>query len=152
MKILFVCLGNICRSPLAHGILQQRVEELGLDWTIDSAGTGSWHIGEEPDPRSVATAADRGLDITYQRARQFEKADFERFDLILTMDRSNYRNVIGMAKADHHRQKVKMTLDYLYPGKEMEVPDPYWDDDGFEQVYEMLAAAIDRLIEEHQPM
>lgn len=152
MKILFVCLGNICRSPLAHGILQQRVEELGLDWTIDSAGTGSWHIGEEPDPRSVATAADRGLDITYQRARQFETADFERFDLILTMDRSNYRNVIGMAKADHHRQKVKMTMDYLYPDKQMEVPDPYWDDDGFTQVYEMLAATIDRLIEEHQPM
>lgn len=152
MRILFVCLGNICRSPLAHGILQQRVEEQGLDWTIDSAGTGSWHIGEQPDPRSISTAAERGLDITYQRARQFSADDFKEFDIIITMDRSNYRNVVGMARNSEDKAKVKLMLDYLYPGKEMEVPDPYWDDDGFDQVYEMLDAAIDRLIEEQQPM
>lgn len=152
MRILFVCLGNICRSPLAHGILQQRVEELDLNWTIDSAGTGSWHVGELPDPRSIATAADRGLDITYQRARQFTAFDFATFDLILTMDRSNYRNVLGLAQSSDDKAKVRLMLDYLYPGQDKEVPDPYWDDDGFTQVYDMLAAAIDRLIEEHQPM
>lgn len=152
MKILFVCLGNICRSPLAHGILQDRITTLGLDWEVDSAGTGSWHVGEMPDPRSQAIAQQRGIDISTQRARQFDKADFDRYDLILTMDRSNHRNVLAMARHKTDQQKVKMLLDFLYPGKSMEVPDPYWDDDGFAQVFDLIEAAIDKIVEEYQRM
>lgn len=152
MRILFVCLGNICRSPLAHGILAHRITSLDLPWTVDSAGTSAWHAGEQPDSRSMATAAAQGFDISNQRARQFTPGDFEQFDLIITMDRSNYKNVMGMARKKDHKAKVRLMLDYLYPGDEREVPDPYWDDDGFNKVYEMLSAAIDQLIDEHKPM
>ncbi|MCB0619215.1 MAG: low molecular weight phosphotyrosine protein phosphatase, partial [Saprospiraceae bacterium] len=88
MKILMVCLGNICRSPLAEGILKEKIKENGLPWEVDSAGTGSWHVGEPPDPRSVAVARAHGIDILDQRARQFRPADFRQFDLIFAMDAS----------------------------------------------------------------
>ncbi|MCB0569128.1 MAG: low molecular weight phosphotyrosine protein phosphatase [Phaeodactylibacter sp.] len=149
MKILMVCLGNICRSPLAEGIMRQKVTERGLNWEVDSAGTGFWHIGEPPDSRSIQTARKYGLDITTQRARQISAQDLARFDLILTMDESNYRDVLRLAKPQHQEDKVAMILDYAHPGKNLSVPDPYWDDDGFDQIYQMLTEACERVIDAH---
>lgn len=142
-----VCLGNICRSPLAEGILKHKVRQNGFDWTVDSAGTGFWHTGELPDRRSIAVARKYGIDITNQRARQFRPDDFDRFDRILVMDTQNRRDVLRHARNDEHRAKVQLILDYLYPGQEENVPDPYYDDDGFEEVFRMLDAACDKLLE-----
>lgn len=147
MKILMVCLGNICRSPLAEGILKTKVEEEGLNWEVESAGTGSWHIGELPDSRSIATARKNGIDITDQRARQFKASDLDYFDLILTMDHSNYNNVLQLASAENQRQKVAMIMNFVSPDTNQSVPDPYWNDNGFDQVFEMLERACDKVIE-----
>lgn len=141
-----VCLGNICRSPLAEGILKHKVRQNGLDWTVDSAGTGFWHTGELPDRRSIAVARKYGIDITDQRARQFQPADFEHFDRILVMDTQNRRDVLRHARHHEHRAKVQLILDYLYPGQDESVPDPYYDDNGFEEVFRMLDAACDKLL------
>lgn len=142
-----VCLGNICRSPLAEGILKHKVRQNELDWTVDSAGTGFWHTGELPDRRSIAVARKYGIDITDQRARQFQPADFERFDRILVMDTQNRRDVLRHAQHDEHRAKVHLILDFIYPGQDRNVPDPYYDDDGFEAVFRMLDTACDKLLE-----
>ncbi len=157
MRVLMVCLGNICRSPLAEGILKHKIKEMDLDWKVDSAGTGSWHIGEQPDPRSIAVARNHGLDIADQRGRQFSKKDFEDFDLIFTMDSENYKNVLAMAESVDQKNKVKMILNMLEPNSDKSVPDPYWNPtspagggDGFEQVYRMLNSAIDAIIEKYQ--
>ena len=148
MKILMVCLGNICRSPLAHGLLQKKVEEKNLDWTIDSAGTGSYHIGELPDQRSIDIAKQNNLDITYQRARQFKRSDFKEFDLIFAMDSSNYNDILSMAETEAEKEKVYLILNESQPGENRAVPDPYYGgDDGFKNVYEMLDKATDSLIE-----
>ncbi len=149
MKILMVCLGNICRSPLAEGILKAKIKEKGLNWKVDSAGTGSWHIGELPDPRSVATARKFGINITDQRARQFRAADLDEFDLTLVMDRANYRDVLHFATTDAQRAKVKMIMDFVHPDSDTSVPDPYWDDEGFDKVYQMLKNACEALIEKY---
>ena len=150
MKILMVCLGNICRSPLAQGILEEKVAAHSLDWQIDSAGTGSWHIGEQPDSRSVYTAGQHGLDISAQRARQFRRQDFQDFDLILAMDQSNFRDILRLAQSPEEEKTVKKILAYASGGDGGDVPDPYWDDDGFEKVYQMLDQACDALIEAHR--
>lgn len=149
MKILMVCLGNICRSPLAQGILEDKIKATGLSWTVDSSGTSAWHVGELPDSRSIQTANANGIDITDQRARQFVKNDFDDFDLILAMDVSNYNNVLNLAVHENHKSKVKMILNYAYPGENRSVPDPYYDN-GFERVYEMLNLASDHIIEQHK--
>ena len=141
-----VCLGNICRSPLAEGILKHKVRQNGLDWTVDSAGTGFWHTGELPDRRSITVARKYGIDITDQRARQFQPADFERFDRILVMDTQNRRDVLRHARHDEHRAKVQLILDYLYPGQDESVPDPYYDDNGFEEVFDMLDQACSAFV------
>lgn len=148
MKILMVCLGNICRSPLAEGILKTKIEEKGLDWSVDSAGTGSWHIGEQPDPRSIEKADQYGIDLRYQRARQIRPNDLKEYDLILAMDISNYQDIIRLAPDDTEK-KVELIMNYVQPGHNQSVPDPYWDDDGFDQVYEMLDKATDAIIEKH---
>ena len=148
MRILMVCLGNICRSPLAEGILKHKVRQNGLNWTVDSAGTGSWHAGELPDRRSIAVARKYGVDITDQRARQFQAADFDRFDQILVMDTQNQRDVLRQAQHDEHRAKVQLILDFIYPGQDRSVPDPYYDDNGFEEVFGMLDAACDKLLKQ----
>ncbi len=151
MRILMVCLGNICRSPLAEGILKHKARQEGLGWWVESAGTGSWHVGERPDPRSIAIARRFGIDITDQCARQFVPEDFERFDHIFAMDNQNVRDVLRLARRDDHRQKVRLLLDLLYPGQRREVPDPYYGGaDGFEQVYRMIEAACDRLIQHYR--
>ena len=145
MKILMVCLGNICRSPLAEGIMKNKIETLGLPWQVDSAGTGNYHEGELPDRRSIAVAKKYGIDITYQRARQFQPQDFKNFDLILVMDKSNYQNLIHLAQNEVHKKKVNLILDYSNSALG-EVPDPYWDDNGFEAVYQMLDEACDQIL------
>ncbi len=142
MRILMVCLGNICRSPLAHGVMEQLVGEAGLDWTVDSAGTGDWHVGQAPDHRTIAVARDNGLDISGQRAQHFNVNLFDEFDHIFVMDRSNYRNVLAMAQTDEHRAKVRLFL-----GDE-EVPDPYHDDTMFDPVYAMVEARSRELLDE----
>ncbi|MCB0530969.1 MAG: low molecular weight phosphotyrosine protein phosphatase [Lewinellaceae bacterium] len=147
MRVLMVCLGNICRSPLAEGILKHKVEQHGMDWEVDSAGTGNWHVGELPDHRSIATARQYDIDITYQRARQFRTADFEHFDRIFVMDTQNYRDVLRLAQNDAQREKVQLILDLTHPGENRSVPDPYWDDDGFEHVFQLLDAACGKLIQ-----
>lgn len=148
MRVLMVCLGNICRSPLAEGILKHKIQQQGLSgWAVDSAGTGNWHVGELPDHRSIATARQYGIDLTDQRARQFQAADFEQFDHILVMDTQNFRDVLLLARSDEHRAKVRLILDLTHPNETRSVPDPYHDDDGFEAVYRMLDQACDRIIE-----
>lgn len=150
MKILMVCLGNICRSPLAEGILRHKIKEHGLDWEVDSAGTGNWHVGQPPDARSIQTARNYGLDITTQRARQFIGKDLDRYDLILAMDTSNYQNILRLAQTEEHRKKVRLILNYVYPDRNQSVPDPYWDDNGFDQVYKMLLNACEHVIKAHR--
>jgi protein-tyrosine phosphatase len=145
MKIIMVCLGNICRSPLAEGIMKNKIETLGLPWQVDSAGTGNYHAGELPDRRSIAVAKKYGIDITYQRARQFQMEDYNKFDLILVMDKSNYQNVIHLAQNESDKKKVSLILDYSNSVLK-EVPDPYWDDNGFEAVYQMLDEACDKIL------
>ena len=149
MKILMVCLGNICRSPLAEGILQKKVDENGLNWQVDSAGTGSWHVGDLPDPRSIKTARAHGIDLTGQRARLFKAEDLTTFDLIFAMDSSNYQNILQSATTDTQRDKVKLIMNEAEPGKNIAVPDPYRDDDGFEAVFQMLNNATSKIIENY---
>lgn len=136
-RILMVCLGNICRSPLAHGILESK---LPADrFQIDSAGTGNYHIGKLPDHRSIAVAKKKGLDISHQRCRQFELSDFENFDIIYVMDQSNYENVIKLARNENEISKVKLILEDAKMSTSQEVPDPYWGDaQDFEDVYNLL--------------
>lgn len=141
-----VCLGNICRSPLAHGILEAKIAAQGLDWTVDSAGTSGWHAGGPPDKRSVQVAKKYGLDISSQTSRQFRHYDFDAFDAIYVMDRSNHANVLALAETDEERAKVHIILNEIYPGQNREVPDPYYDDNGFEEVYAMLDKACDAVI------
>jgi len=140
-----VCLGNICRSPLAQGILEHLVKQKGLAWEVDSAGTSAWHNGEHPDRRSMAVAQANGIDISNQRSRLFVKEDFEAFDLILAMDTFNYHNILKLTESESDKSKVKMVLNYSYPGENRAVPDPYYEG-GFEGVYLMLEEALGELI------
>ena len=142
-KILMVCLGNICRSPLAEGIMRSKLSE---DFKVDSAGTGGWHAGELPDKRSISTAKGRGLDITNQRARQFKKSDFDTFDYIFVMDNSNYKDVLALAPNEVAKSKVKLILNEIFPGENVDVPDPYYGgQDGFENVFDMLDQACEEI-------
>lgn len=149
MKILMVCLGNICRSPLAEGILQHKADEKGLVWTVESAGTSSWHSGEKPDRRSIAKAKEYGIDISGQRSRKFEGYDLEIYDLIYAMDSSNYQDIIRLAKTEAEKAKVKIILNESIPGMNQSVPDPYWNDNGFEEVYQLLEKACSAIVEKY---
>lgn len=142
MKLLMVCLGNICRSPLAHGVMQQLVEEAGLGWEVDSAGTGNWHVGDAPDRRAITVAKSNGVDISRQQAQHFHIGLFDEFDRIYVMDRSNYRDIMRLAKSDEHRRKVSLYLN------DDEVPDPYYDDDLFVPVFAMVEARGRELLDE----
>lgn len=148
LKILMVCLGNICRSPLAEGILASKVAAKGLNWQVDSAGTSGFHAGSKPDKRSIAEAKKHHIDITNQRSRQFRGWDFETYDLIYVMDSSNYQDVIAQAKTPEERAKVKLIMNELEPGKNINVPDPYYGEFGFQNVYEMLDQACEVIIRE----
>lgn len=145
-----VCLGNICRSPLAEGILQTKIREKGLDWEVDSAGTGAWHVGEKPDRRSIKVAQHNGIDITYQRARQFRAQDLTEYDLVFAMDQSNRSNILRLAQSPDQISKVHLIMNLVEPRADINVPDPYYDDNGFNQVFEMLDEACERIIERWQ--
>lgn len=137
-----VCLGNICRSPLAHGILQHMADESGLDWEIDSAGTGNWHVGQQPDKRSIQVAKSHGIDISEQRAQHFNAALFDEYDLIYVMDRNNSKDVLRLARNEADRKKVELFL------PDGEVPDPYWDDNEFEPVFLLIEERCKDIIRE----
>ncbi|MBW3042815.1 low molecular weight protein-tyrosine-phosphatase [Prochlorococcus marinus] len=150
-KILFVCLGNICRSPAAEGIFNQKIKERDLEklFVVDSAGTGSWHVGNLPDKRMRATALSRGIELT-SRSRQIEENDLYEFDQILVMDKDNLDAVKSLTKDDMNpvNSKIKLILSYSKNSQLEEVPDPYYGgQNGFEQVLDLLNDAIDELID-----
>lgn len=148
LKVLFVCMGNICRSPTAHGVFEQAVKDAGLAdrVQIESAGTHAYHVGEKPDPRSSQVASLRGVDLGYIRAQKVSSADFEEYDYILAMDRDNYRNLEDRCPAEY-LQKVQLFLEYAPHLNEIEVPDPYYGGPhGFERVLDMVEAASEGLL------
>jgi protein-tyrosine phosphatase len=152
MKILMVCLGNICRSPLAEGILASKLPQ--DKFMVDSAGTGSWHIGHQPDERSIAVAKKNKIDISKQKGRQFTTTDFDTFDYIYVMDNANYLDVLELADNTMQTKKVKLILNELFPNENVDVPDPYFGlPNGFESVYKILDEVCDviakKLIEKH---
>ena len=152
VKILMVCLGNICRSPLAEGILAAKLPK--DKFTVDSTGTGSWHIGRAPDERSIAVAKKNKLDISRQKGRQITTSDFDAFDYIYVMDNSNYWDVVQLVNNHEQTEKVHLILDELFPNENVDVPDPYFGlPNGFNTVYKMLDEACDviakKLIEKH---
>ena len=140
-----VCLGNICRSPLAEGILKHKTQN--LDVFVDSAGTASYHVGNLPDSRSIEIANKNGIDLTDQKARQFSEKDFDNFDKIYAMDTHNYANIISLARNQSDRDKVDVILNELNPKSFDSVPDPYYGaGDGFQIVYDMLDNACDAIV------
>lgn len=145
MRILMICLGNICRSPLAEGILKHKLQKLGLDWHVDSAGIGGWHAGELPDKRSMAMAKKKGIDISEQRARKFHPSDLDNFDLILAMDEDNYNDLVRHAKNEKHHSKIDLIMNFSRPNNRAEVPDPYYDN-RFELVFDLLDESCEALI------
>jgi protein-tyrosine phosphatase len=152
VKILMVCLGNICRSPLAEGILASKLPK--DKFTVDSAGTGSWHIGHAPDKRSIAVAKKNKLDISKQKGRQFSISDFDAYDYIYVMDNSNYWDVVQLVDNKEQTEKVQLILNELFPNENVDVPDPYFGlPNGFNTVYKMLDEACDviakKLIAKH---
>jgi len=148
VKVLFVCMGNICRSPTAHGVFQALVDEQGLDKRIlvDSAGTHSYHIGSPPDPRSQATARSRGIDLSALSARQFQSDDFVDFDYLIAMDRSNRSNIAAL-NPGKGQARLALMLEYSKKYKQSEVPDPYFGEGGFDQVFDMIADASEGLLD-----
>ena len=145
MKILMVCLGNICRSPLAEGILTHKIQHLNIK--VDSAGTAGYHIGKLPDERSIEIAEKYNIDLTKQRARQFSRADFDDFDIIYAMDTNNYTHLISLANNETERNKVRLILNEVNPEKFESVPDPYYGgEDGFQNIYNMLNDACNKII------
>lgn len=139
-----VCLGNICRSPLAEGIMQQKIDLYGIKAEVDSVGFEPFHTGDSPDERAVKVASDNGIDISEHRARLFQPADFDRFDRIYVMDDNNYNDVMRKARNESDRRKVEYILNELFPGSKDVVPDPYYGKlRDFEEVYDILNQAIE---------
>lgn len=139
-----ICLGNICRSPLAEGILKSKVDPEKVQ--VDSAGTGNWHVGNPPDPRSIAVAHKNNIDISDQVCRQFKISDFDTYDIIYVMDNSNKEDILALAKNEEHRKKVKLLLNEILPGENVDVPDPYYGGPtGFDSVFKMIDQACDKI-------
>jgi len=144
VKILMVCLGNICRSPLAHGILESKLPS--GQFYVDSAGTANYHIGDPPDRRSIAVARRHGIDISYQRGQQFKASFFDRYDRIYVMDRYNYQDVMSMTRNHNDAMKVKLILDEDDTATIKQVPDPYYGDESdFDYVYDLLNQVCDKI-------
>lgn len=147
MKILMVCLGNICRSPLAEGVLQTLAKKRGLNWEIASAGTAGYHVGEAPHILSQKVAKLNGIDISEQRCRKFSRNDFAYYDQILVMDQQNLAEVLALAPDPNAASKVSLLLDALYPGENREVPDPwYGEEDGYHEVLALITRACEAII------
>lgn len=145
IKILMVCLGNICRSPLAEGILKSKLDP--SKYIVASCGTSSYHIGSKPDKRSIEIGKKYGIDITNQRAAQFSINDFKAYDYIYAMDNSNYKDILKLTNNDKDKNKVTLILDELYSNKNLDVPDPYYGgEQGFEEVFQMLNKACDNIV------
>tara|TARA_B110000116_G_C16327007_1_gene354961 strand:+ start:68 stop:517 length:450 start_codon:yes stop_codon:yes gene_type:complete len=146
MKILMVCLGNICRSPLAEGILTHKTKSLNIE--VDSAGTAGYHVGEFPDARSIEIAKKYNINISKQRARQFSRTDFDKFDIIYAMDVNNYTHLISLTSNDDERNSIKLILNEINPNLCESVPDPYYGgENGFQNVYNMLNEACDKIVQ-----
>lgn len=147
-KILFVCLGNICRSPLAEGVFQSKASHLIDDsFLVDSAGTGAWHVGEKPDSRMRQTATDYGVSLEHLRARKFRVDDFDQFDLILAMDKQNRQDILSLARTDADREKVKLFRAYDPTPEDGNVPDPYYGGtDGFHNVFRIVDRTTEALL------
>jgi protein-tyrosine phosphatase len=144
-------MGNICRSPMAHGLLQNKIEQIGLQWQVDSAGTSGYHKGEQPDNRAISCMKKHNIDITYQHSRPFQKADFAKFDVIYCMDKHNFWDVRALAENADEESKVLLILNEVTPDLDASVPDPYYGSgDGFEHVYRMLDKATDKIIEKYK--
>ena len=145
-KVLMVCLGNICRSPLAEGILRDKTNKLDIQIFIDSAGTSNYHIGQHPDKRTIANALKNGIDISKLKGRQFSEADFDEFDIIFVMDSSNFTNVISLARNENDKKKVELILNRVHPNSNMPVPDPYFGgEEGFQTVFDLLDNACEKI-------
>ena len=143
-----VCLGNICRSPIAEGILKAKAKQHNLNINVDSAGFEPYHVGDSPDIRATETARKHGIDITQQRARLFKYSDFQKFDKIFVMDKNNYSDVMNVAKNKDDKSKVDFILNLITPDENIPVPDPYYGGiNGFENVYSLIDKACDKLIE-----
>ncbi|GAB4257731.1 MAG: low molecular weight protein-tyrosine-phosphatase [Vicingaceae bacterium] len=146
-RVLLVCLGNICRSAMAEGILRTKAKAKNIPLAIDSGGTSNFHTGEAPDKRAQATMLKKGIDISDLRARQFKSEDFEKFDYILAMDKQNYYDLVSKAQNEAQKQKVALILSYLNSNDFEEVPDPYYGgDEGFELVYSLLDEACENFL------
>lgn len=146
-KILIVCLGNICRSPLAEGIMLKLIKENNINMRVDSAGTSDFHVDEAPDKRTIENAAKHDVDLKPLRARQFKESDFEKFDKIYVMDKSNLANVLLLAKNDTHKIKVDLLLNASHPNQDLEVPDPYFGgEQGFEDVFHLVYKACQHIV------
>jgi protein-tyrosine phosphatase len=150
MKILMVCLGNICRSPLAEGILQKKVAEAGLAWVVDSAGTNGYHTGEPPHRLSQKVAMLNGINISRQRSRNFVREDFDRFDKIYAMAADVVADMQRIAGSKFDEQKVELLLNELYPGQNRDVPDPWYGaEPGYHEVFELVDRACSRVMEKY---
>ena len=146
-----VCLGNICRSPLAEGILQHKVNEAGLSWKVESAGTNSYHIGEPPHHLSQKVAQLNGINICDQRARRFKPSDLEEYDLLFAMSKDVIDDMKTMAGNQWQQEKVKLLMDELHPGQQKDVPDPwYGPEPGYHEVYKMIEAACEKILKKAQ--
>ncbi len=149
VSVLFVCMGNICRSPTAEGVFRHVVKQHKMEdiITIDSAGTHAYHVGEPPDRRAQATAKTRGLDLSGQRARKVERVDFDRFDYVIAMDRSNYDDLKAL-KGDKQKAQLHLFMDFAGDWENSEVPDPYYGGSiGFEKVFDMVQSASEGLLD-----
>ena len=143
-----VCLGNICRSPLAEGILQDKINKIGLNWMVDSAGTAGHHVGEAPHHLSQKVSKQNGIDISHQQCRKFVREDIIRFDKIFVMDMSNYNDVEKICGAEWNKTKVDLLLNLSHPNENKNVPDPwYGKEDGYHKVFKMINEACEKLIE-----
>ena len=151
MRVLMVCLGNICRSPMADGWLRHKAKMLDLSIEVDSAGTANYHIGKQPDHRMRRISLEYGVSIDELRARQFSVADFDNYDIIFAMDRNNEQNILRLARNENDKQKVRLFLNELYPDKNLEVPDPYYGTDAnFKEVIELLDQATNAFLINNQ--
>ena len=152
MRILMVCFGNICRSPLAEGILQNKAFTAGLTWSIESAGTNSYHTGEPPHPLSQKVAKLNGIDISKQRARRFTATDFEAYDKIYALAEDVMEDMKRIAGKKFDQSKVDLLMNELYPGKDMDVPDPYYGTEaGYHKVFKMIDEVCDAIVEKYTP-